>query len=242
MIRRAGKKSLFWFLIAALTLSCAPTLLASSTPAPLATFDPRSLETAIVSTAQAAATQTFLHTTPTLTPTLTRTPTSTITLTPSVTSSPTVTATNTFVFLLPTPTPLALDTPTKAASGGGGHNATQPPNRNVGSGPAYYCKIVSQSPANGTIIPLGTNFTAHWTLTNNGLLWEINSVDYVFVSGSFFAGRSTYDLPASVPRFGSVDISIDMRAPSKAGSYSSRWSLKRGHYSFCYFVLSIVVQ
>jgi|GEM_PF-1060942 len=239
-MRRAGVKSFFWFLVAALTLSCAPTFLTASTPAPLPTFDPRSLETAIVETAQAAVTQTQLLTTPTLTFTPTRAPTKTLTLTPTVTSSPTATATSTFVFLLPTPTPLVLDTPTKAA-GGGGKYATQAPPQKGGGGPAYYCKINSQSPANGTVIPSGTNFTAQWTLTNNGLLWEINSVDYVFVSGSFFADRSIYDLPASVARFGSVTISVNMRAPTKVGSYATRWSLQRGYYFFCYMYLSITV-
>src|SRR5436190_23231899 len=103
-------------LIAAVMLACVPTL---GPTAPVATFDPNSINTVIVETANAALTQTALFTTPSSTPTATATFTHTPTETP--TTIPTI------LILVSTPT-VFVSTPQVS-----------------GTDDAFGCTILSQS-------------------------------------------------------------------------------------------------
>jgi hypothetical protein len=181
------------------------------------TLDPNSLQTVIAGTAQSAATQTALLTPPTWTAIPGIFPTATVEASPTVTE--------TFVFLVFSPTPTATQPPTEAATEN------------------YSCRITAQSPANGTVLNRRTDFTAKWSLTNNGLrAWDANNSDYVFVSGADLHKRGGYDLSFTVEPGKTIDINVDMSTPNQKGEYSTVWELRVDNVRFCRMRISIVVE
>jgi hypothetical protein len=181
------------------------------------TLDPNSLQTAIAGTAHAAGTQTALLTPPTWTAIPSIFPTATVPASPTVTE--------TFLFLVFSPTPTATLPPTEA------------PSEN------YSCRITAQSPLNGTVINRRTDFTAKWSLTNNGFrLWDANNSDYVYVSGADLHKKGGYDLPFSVDPGKTIDLNVDMSTPNRKGTFSTVWELRVDNVRFCRMRLEIVVE
>jgi len=196
-----------------LLLACAPVVAVTPAVAP-PTFDPLSLNTIIAQTAGAAATQTFVLQ-PTLTPTvtITRTPTEVPTSTP------------TFIFVLFTPTVPSL-TPTLGASAA-----------------EYACRIVSQTPADNTVLSRGLPFKAHWQVVNVGTFaWDENSADYRYASGDKLHTKSAFDFEQSVSTGGAIDFLVEMRSPDKAGTYTTTWRISVGNQRFCPMSITIVVN
>lgn len=194
-------------------LACAPTFAPVS--APLATFDPNSINTVIVQTAEAAATQTALMLPPTWTPTATLIPTSTLTETP----------TPTFIFTIPT---LTLQ-PTLATPGS--------------SGLAYECQIIMQTPANNTAIPHSSTFDARWMVVNIGKkFWSANDADYRYISGEKMHITSAFDLNKSVASGGTIELVAPMRSPAGPGTYTTTWKITVGKERFCPMSITIVVN
>jgi hypothetical protein len=181
--------------------------------APVPTFDPNSPLTAIVLTANAAATQTQLFAPPTFTPTfVTRTP------------LPTETASPTFVFFLPT----IVFTPTKIQPGSSGLNLE--------------CQVLSVDPANGSVILPSTAFVARWTIINVGkYAWPSDNTDYRYVSGNKIYTQPIYDFENSVPSGSTTVLTVNMKAPETAGSYSTSWRITIGKEQFCPMNLTITV-
>jgi hypothetical protein len=216
MIRR--KNRIFSFLITtALVLACAPTLVPASIPVP--TFDPNSINTAIVLTAEAAATQTALMIPPTLTPT--------VTMFPSNTPPPTKTVTPTFIFILPTST-VPSSTPALDTSG---------------SGSQFACRVDSQTPQDKTIFAQGASFDAHWYVTNIGTdTWDSSSTDYRYNNGDKIHKAAIYDLNKSVPSGRQTEIVVGMKAPDSAGTYTTTWKINIGKNKFCSMNLTIIVN
>lgn len=214
-MKRRTRTSLFFLLVGALTLACAPTFAPAFTPIP--TFDPNVVYTAIQQTGEAAAAQTQAFITPTLTPTETPTPTRT----PSETPSPTVT----FIFILNSPTPSKTPPP------GGARTAT------------YSCKLISQTPADNSVMGAGTNFSVRWQVQNTGsLAWYDTDTDYHYLSGAQMYVREGYDLSKSIPSGELADITADMVAPPKPGKYQTVWILQAGKTEFCKLTLTIISQ
>jgi hypothetical protein len=195
-----------------LILACAPLLLPSGS-SPVPTLAPGELDVIIAQTAARAASQTAILIPPTLTPTLTPSPTVTASLTPSPTA--------TFLFLLPT-----LVTNPSGDSGG-----------------KYSCDITSVSPPYDTTLSPGQPFSARWKLLNNGTeIWDSNSVDYSYFSGAkIFEGPRGRDFDALVAVGGTVEIVIQMAAPTEPGSYTTVWKLNVGKESFCTMKIMIIV-
>lgn len=216
MIRRNTR---FLALLAATVfmLACVvPSLAPAPTPPP--TFDPNSLFTAIVETANAAATQTALKLPPTYTPTLTLIPTKTPTITPTVTA--------TFYFVVAT--------------------ITQPPTQiPLGtSDQAYDCQILSQVPSDNSIIAKSSVFEARWLVANIGKSgWDANNADYHYTGGSrLHQGGIVRDLEASVSPGSTIELVVSMQSPADAGTYSTTWKLNVGKNEFCSMNLTIIVQ
>ncbi|NOT05300.1 MAG: hypothetical protein HOP27_11945 [Anaerolineales bacterium] len=207
---------IFSFLImTALVLACAPTLVPESAPVP--TFDPNSINTAIGLTAEAAATQTALMIPPTLTPT--------VTMFPSNTPPPSETPTPTFLFILSTPT-VPSSTPTLEVSGS-----------------QYACRVNSQTPADNSTFAQGANFDAHWVVTNIGTdAWDSDSADYRFSNGDRIHKASIYDFSKSVAPGKQTEIVVDMKAPDSAGTYTTTWKINIGKNKFCSMNLTIIVN
>lgn len=200
------------FMFACVIPSLAPA------PAPLPTFDPNSLFTAIVETADAAATQTALKLPPTPTPTITLVPTKT----PSITPSPTAT----FYFVVAT--------------------ITSPPTQiPVGSSNlAYDCQILSQIPSNNTVFASSSVFEARWLVANIGKSgWDSNNADYRYTGGSrLHQGGVVRDLEASVSPGGTIELVVSMQSPADPGTYSTSWKINVGKNEFCSMELTIIVQ
>lgn len=200
------------FMLACVIPSFAPT------PAPLPTFDPNSLFTAIVETANAAATQTALKLPPTLTPTLTPIPTKTPTITPSPTA--------TFYFVVATITVPPTQIPLGVSE------------------LAYDCQILSQIPANNTVFAQSSVFEARWLVANIGKSgWDSNNADYHYTGGSrLHQGGIVRDLESSVSPGNTIELVISMQSPAEAGTYSTSWKLNVGKNEFCPLDLTIIVE
>lgn len=175
---------------------------------------PGAVNTIVVLTAQAAASQTAAALPPTLTPTFTPIPTDTPTETPSPTP--------TFLFILSTLT----KTPTAAVSSSD-----------------FSCNLTDQTPADGSSMSKNATFTATWTVRNTGqATWSSNNVDFVYVQGAKLATVKAADLPKTVSPGGSVKLSLSMVAPNAANTYKTVWTLQQGKTSFCRLTLTIVVK
>jgi hypothetical protein len=213
MIKRAYRVAAFTA-VAIVMLACiAPALAPVSAPIP--TFDPNSPLTAIVETANAAATQTALVISST--PAITDTPLPTIT--------PTETITPTFIFLIPTWT--APPTPITPGS----------------SGLEYQCQVISQEPPDDTVAAPGALFDSIWRVTNVGKnAWFSTDIDYRYYSGAILHRKEGYDLETSVAPGGSVDITAAMRAPTTPGTYTTQWRIYLGRQTFCPMNLTIIVN
>ena len=148
-------------------------------------------------------------------------PTLTPTLTPfpSLTPANTPTITPTFIFLL------ATATSTKNLNG------------------VFTCGGVSQSPANGTAFNPGQSFTLRWRMSNTGSsAWLQSNVDLLYVSGTNFANAASFNLPQAVASKDMVTLTVNMTAPGKAGSYTTRWTLATSFLTFCPLSLTITVN
>ncbi len=184
-------------------------------PPPVATLPPGAVNTIVAATAQAAASQTQAAVPPTLTPTLTPVPTKT----PSITPSPTPT----FLLLFRTPTQTLI--PTSAA------------------GPLA-CRIMAETPADGTIMKRNQNFTMSWTVGNIGSAeWVPQHEALIYVSGARMNAPKTVSLPYDVASGQSVTLTLSMTAPSTPGDYKSVWAIQQGKSNnFCKLVINITVQ
>lgn len=210
----AQKHKIFALLVATvIMLACAPTFAPASVPVP--TFDPNSINTVIVQTAGAAATQTALMMPPTLTPTATLLPASTFTETPTAT----------FIFILPT-----LTVPPTLIKPGS-------------SGDDFECQIISQSPVNNTVIQHSSVFDARWMVANVGKLsWDSNNADYRYTSGTKMHRTGAFDFDQSVSPGGKFEFVIAMQAPTELGTYTTTWKITSGQARFCPMSITIVVN
>jgi hypothetical protein len=194
--------------------------LSASSGAPTAA--PGMFETIVASTAGAAQTSTALFVTPSPTATWTPLPTYTPSLTPS--------ASPTFLFVFGstrTPAPSVAVASTYTA---------------LPSGNADGCALVSQTPADGSHFSAKETFKVAWNVQNTGSqVWQKDSVDLAFSSGTEMYKKQLYDLPADIPLGEYVTLSVPMVAPKGEGTYYTVWSLRRGQNRFCHVDLTIRV-
>ncbi len=78
----------------------------------------------------------------------------------------------------------------------------------------------------GTKLNAGSAFTKAWRLQNSGTCKWDTGFDIIFVKGNQLGANAVYDLPYEVAAGQTIDISINMVAPSVNGKYSSEWMLK----------------
>ena len=78
----------------------------------------------------------------------------------------------------------------------------------------------------GTFYAPGTTFTKTWRLKNIGYCpWNV-SYALVFDSGEKMGAPTVVNFPKNVSPGETVDLSVDMTAPSSAGHYRSYWKLR----------------
>ncbi len=78
----------------------------------------------------------------------------------------------------------------------------------------------------GTTLQPGATFTKTWRLKNVGSCAWTTSYQLVFFSGEKMNGPSSANFPKSVAVGETVEISVNLTAPSAAGSYRGYWMFK----------------
>lgn len=104
------------------------------------------------------------------------------------------------------------------------------------------CSITSTQP--GTSMATRNDFDAVWTVKNTGTkTWDMSSVDYKYVSGTkLHKYNDRYDMKATVKPGESVEIRVDMLAPTTSGSYTTTWAIVEGSNTLCSLPLTITVK
>ncbi len=80
--------------------------------------------------------------------------------------------------------------------------------------------------ADGTIMQPGQAFTKTWQLKNVGSCTWNSGYSVVFESGDRMGAPQSAGLPQSVAPGETVDVSLQMTAPSAPGSYKGNWKLR----------------
>jgi hypothetical protein len=78
----------------------------------------------------------------------------------------------------------------------------------------------------GTIFKPGENFTKTWRLINAGTATWTTAYSLVFFSGEQMGGAALTPLPTQVPAGQTVDLSIQLTAPSREGKFTGYWMLR----------------
>jgi len=98
--------------------------------------------------------------------------------------------------------------------------------------PTQVCdRVLPGNPIDVTIpddssIPSGEGFTKTWRLQNGGACAWTKEYQIVWVSGERMADLDAFPLPDAVPPGESIDLSLDMTAPTTIGTYQSNWMLR----------------
>jgi photosystem II stability/assembly factor-like uncharacterized protein len=77
----------------------------------------------------------------------------------------------------------------------------------------------------GTLFSPGTNFIKTWRLKNAGSCTWTNAYKLVFYNGEQMSAPTSINVPANVAPNQTVDLTVNMIAPSSAGSYRGYWIL-----------------
>jgi len=98
------------------------------------------------------------------------------------------------------------------------------------SQPINYCDwaafVKDVSVDDGSVFAPGEQFTKTWRLRNIGTCTWTTSYGLVFMKGNNMNGVATTRMPANINPGQSVDISVDLTAPSSEGSYRGYWLLR----------------
>ncbi|MCS7011853.1 MAG: NBR1-Ig-like domain-containing protein [Anaerolineales bacterium] len=78
----------------------------------------------------------------------------------------------------------------------------------------------------GTTLTAGTAFTKTWRIRNDGSCTWTTSYALVFSGGDLLGATPTVPLPTSVAPGQTVEVSVNMVAPTMAGHYRSYWMLR----------------
>ena len=172
---------------------------------PTATPDPASPDavyTAVAQTVVAQMTQAANNTSPT--------PTLVTTIEEQPTAAPTITPLATYT-TLPTWTPLPTNTlvPTPTAI------------------PCNLAQFVSDvTYADGSAVKPGKTFVKTWRLKNIGSCTWTTSYNLLFISGDKMNASTLIPLTKTVAPGQTIDVSVELTAPEKSGSYLGNWQLR----------------
>ncbi len=163
-------------------------------------------------------------------------PTATSTVVPTNTILPTQTQPAVGGLLTSTVTATATR---KVSSGGGGvvyPTITKTPYTDV-------AQLVSQNPADYTVFSPGQDFDARWTVQNVGQRSWDTQFYYTYMSGAEPKSATFYYIPNSVAVGDTVELVVDMVAPSQPGTYTTNWRLINDDaVGILSFFLTFVVQ
>lgn len=110
------------------------------------------------------------------------------------------------------------------------------------SQPCNQVEFVSESPLDDTVYTPGATFTKRWTFKNIGTCTWNTSYKLVFVSGDAMGGIASKTLTEAVEPGETVDLTVDLTAPSSNGTYKGVWNLQGDDsVSFAQFWVQIKV-
>lgn len=97
----------------------------------------------------------------------------------------------------------------------------------VSAAACYQAQFVADvTVPDGTKYDANTPFKKTWRLRNIGTCAWSTSDSMIFESGAQMSAPASVALPSNVPVGGTVDISVDMKAPNSAGHYIGYWKFK----------------
>ena len=103
--------------------------------------------------------------------------------------------------------------------------------------------LTSEDPDDGEIFSPGEAFTKTWRIKNIGTSTWTTSYRMAFISGNSMSGTSSIYLTDSVAPGETIDVSVNLTAPSSAGTYTGTWNLKDADgNNFANFWVQIVVE
>lgn len=132
----------------------------------------------------------------------------------------------------PTLTQTASPTSTASPTPGTATPTNSPPGGNVVSSPASTCdQAAAGNPIDvtipdDTIMLPGETFTKVWRLQNVGTCTWTRDYKALLFSGDGMSAPSVVPMPDNVSPGETVDITADMVAPAKAGTYQGNWKLQ----------------
>ena len=124
--------------------------------------------------------------------------------------------------LSPTLTPLASQTPltTKAPP-------TAPPPGSGNLVPCYRAEYVADvTIPDGTIVSPGATFWKTWSVKNTGSCTWNSSYKFVFLDGEVLGGAYVYNFPGVAAPNDTVEIPIQLYAPTTTGSFTGYWKIQ----------------
>jgi hypothetical protein len=78
----------------------------------------------------------------------------------------------------------------------------------------------------GAVVGRGSDFTKIWRLKNVGTCAWTTSYAIVYISGEKFSAPNSVSLPGNVSPGQTIDIAINLTAPSQDGRYRGNWKLR----------------
>ncbi len=124
-------------------------------------------------------------------------------------------------------TPMPTNTPNPSEPTPTATITATPQNTNTPETPCDRAAFVGESIPDGTEISADGQFTKVWTLKNNGTCTWNSSYSLVFVKGSAMTSVASKQLTSGTVAPGeTIQIPIDLTAPSTAGTYRGDWMLR----------------
>jgi hypothetical protein len=137
-------------------------------------------------------------------------------------------ATSTPVPPTETPIPTNTSTPLPTAT-----NTPVPPTRTPLPPPCNAMAFITDVTIDdGETIAAGHTFEKVWRLQNVGVCTWTTDYDLVFVDGNQMGGDKVTSLDHNVAPGHTIDVSVDLKAPTKKGTYTGYWMLRSSNGSY----------
>ncbi|MGD0004066.1 MAG: NBR1-Ig-like domain-containing protein [Anaerolineaceae bacterium] len=109
------------------------------------------------------------------------------------------------------------------------------------NGDKYSCEISVDKPLDGSMVDYGSNFNGQWIIMNDGTEpWDHTRVQARYITGTKLQTKKDFvNLPRDVNPGSSVNLSLDMTAPSDVGTYYATWGLMEGDTVICRWTFAI---
>ena len=87
-------------------------------------------------------------------------------------------------------------------------------------------RLASETPPDGTLLKPSENFWKTWTLENTGTCTWDSTYQLIYHSGDLMDGLASYPLVETIAPGEAKSISIYLKAPATAGTYTGYWQIQ----------------